>query len=250
MSREIKDKTAMISNTIIPNLLSNYTAEELRILFTCISKIQMKYETLKKAEIEGTEGYFEGIQYLDGEGDYFYEKDKYTVYIPIKEFKDYALRGKYSKQEIKEIINALSVFIDYRENGVYKRLFIMTHIYYYESENAFEVMFDPENFDLIVDLLDNFTMVELLEAKKFKSKYQIGVYMKYKQFRSTGLAILGVEEAKNYFSSSLETFLLVDKIKKAVNTVNKVLGTDIRVHQEKNYKSETTNIMLVFSKAI
>ena len=250
MSKEIKNRTAMISNMLIPNLLASYSTEELRILFTCISKIQMKYETLKKAEIEGIEGYFEGELYTDKYGEYIEEEDKYKVYITMKEFKIYALKQRYTKQEIKSVVKALSIRAEYKEDDEYSYIAIIPKIRYYDSENKFEITFDPDMLEMIVGLLDNFTVIELLEAKQFSSKYQIGVYMKYKQYRSTGKAILGVMEARNYFSCTLDTHLLVDKIKKAVEVVNKELGTDIRVHQEKNNRGATTNIMLIFSKRI
>lgn len=247
MSKEIKSRTAIISNTLIPNLLASYSTEELRILFTCISKIQMKYETLKKAKENEIEGYFEGELYTDKYGKYIEEDDEYKVYITMKEFKIYALKQRYTRQEIKTVVKALSIRAEYKEEDRYSYIAIIPKIRYYNSENKFEITFDPDMLELIVGILDNFTVIELLEAKQFSSKYQIGVYMKYKQFRNTGLAILGVEEAKNYFGCNIETFSLVDKIKKAVEVVNKELGTDIRVHQKKNDRGATTNIMLIFS---
>ena len=250
MNKELINRTAMISNNIIPMLLSEYEVEQIRIFFTCVSKMQTKWETLKKVTIdyEPMAGYYDGIEYVDKTGTYNIEEEEYEVELSINELRDYAFRMNHTKSEMIKIFKALSIKLEYKKDSKYITLSPIDRIEFNEDTNRIKVKFNRDNFQYIVGVLNNFTVVELLEAKRFKSKYQIGVYMKYKQYSDKGIAYLGVNSAREYFSCSLETRLLVDKIKKAVEVVNKEIGSDIKVIQDKDKHGATINIYLKFAK--
>lgn len=240
-------KTVMINNELIPNLLYKNTPETVRIFMICLSNMQTKWETLRKLDNGLAQGYYKGKEHVDADGVYYDPEDEYIVEVTVKEFKEYAFKQKISKEQIRKMMDTLSFSIELETEKEFIRMNLVEKIVYNVKDKVFLVHFNKENFKYMIGLASNFTIYDLPIIKQFNSKYQLGIYLKYKQFIDTGRVMLGVNAAKQFFDTSdIENKRLIENLKNALPKVNKVIGKEIQIDIKKNKRNEVVNILLIF----
>lgn len=169
-------------------------------------------------QLEESKGYRGLMQGLDlEEGEYCYEL------LEMKENK--VIKGNKTKSQMKEIIdNTISTFYT-----------LFDHYYYDEhpSNECESVYFTTsEYFNEIFPLCTeayannkNYINFYLDEFVQLTSKYDVFLYLKIKQFKSTGKIIIMFDKVKELFNDDVRN--ITRRLRKAADKIEKITGKKI-----------------------
>jgi len=133
--------------------------------------------------------------------------------------------ARFSKDLENTYKKMLSLTYSKNENGRKEFFVLFTGFEIDENESYVDISVNPKLSPLLNELTNNFTRFELEEFTKLKSGYAKSMYRLLKQFRSTGIYLVSIEEFKRLLDvpHSYATMSKIDD--KILNPIEKELSS-------------------------
>jgi plasmid replication initiation protein len=228
-----ESRNTQIANEILMNLISTYKETQIKVFLATINKATTKHYAITEEENR----------------DDIYNYDSLEVDIPLDFYKQYGLKGGYTIKQIRDIVKSINIPIEIMREGKVDYINVIDHIEYDFDLKMFTVYFKEEYFEYVILLRNSdYTVIDLAEIKKLESKYEMGLYLMYWQFITTGKRYFTIEGCKNYFGFCGHTNRVMMKyIRQALESIDDKLGYKIRVETE-TYNKVITNVNFSFKK--
>lgn len=227
-----ESRNTQIANEILMNLITTYKETQIKVFLATINKATTKHYSIENDNPSANEC---GLSlYVD---------------IPLEFYKQYGFKGGYTIKQMREIVRSINIPIEIMENGKIDTINIIDHIEYDIYSKVFTVYFKEDYFEYVILLRDSdYTVIDLAEVKQLESKYEMGLYLMYWQFITTGKRYFTIEGCKNYFGYCGQTNRVMMKyIRQALENIDAKLGYKISVETE-TYNKLITNVNFSFKK--
>lgn len=235
-----------ISNEILYNWLKDYTVKDLRIFSCIVNRLLSKDKALLNAkDLEEDEEF----KYQYSTADEIPE-DLFELSISLDFFKEYNQGSNLSQKQIEDIIKRIaSLGIWISKGDLLIRKNIIKEIEFNKRYKSMKIAFNESNLKYLIMVYKKFTLINLEDLSRIKSKYELGLYILIKMYAGTGKIIRSLDGIKSFFRIKGTSNDCTKYIEKAIEELNKKFNFKAKIEYEKIDK-RIDKITITFRKQV
>ena len=254
MNKENEHFTKLTDNKTI-EIFKKYTKRnlnEFKLICYILSKMELKYRRMCQDTYNGY-AFLNGIEY---EQDFNLDEAR-QIEVSYKELTKNVFKKNFTKKEIYDMTDGVFEIIELLDEKGNKQKVVLIEkvIVPFDESDKLIFRFSLEAMEHIIELKNRYTVLCIETLKQLKTKFEIGLYIKYRMFVHSWYVIMKIEDAREYFGWSdtsnqqHTTPNFVAKLKKHAANLSETLGEEITVTAAKKGPDgrEVTHILINFT---
>ena len=230
------------------SLSYNFDNQGLRLFLLCCRELQMKNLLASKSKDDTI--FYRDLEYANEYQSDYYDYNK--ISIPISVFNEYGFKKHLTNNEKIDIIRKIaSIQFIFPTKKKFKCYNFVKKAEYDVDTEIVNVTFNEELLFLV--LPDNdYSYLSNRDLLELDGKWEVGIYLKYRQFIEKGVIYLGIDGIKEYFKlyEKYKAKTIHQKLEKAINSLNDKLGLQLKLIalKQSNDNHSITEFIISFPK--